>query len=92
MFDFMKRICLTFVFVVLLLTSSVTVYADSLPQTQEIIYNSDTTTDEVENSQISLTALIIFLSPVFITIVGGSALYILKRKRGEKITFFNSDE
>jgi len=88
----MRRFCLAFVFAVLLLTSSVMVHTDSLPQTPEIIYSSDIIADEVESTRNNNAALIIFLSPVVITIIGGSTLYILKRRRGEKVTFFNSDE
>ena len=85
----MKRACI-FVFALLIFTGGITAHADSLPQPAEFIYCSGAATDEVvEDNQINLGAVFAFLIPLFITIVGGSTLYILKRRRGEKVKFFN---
>jgi len=85
----MKRVCIIFILVAFILTSGVIAFADSSPQTQAP-YDSYNTTDEAaEDNRTNYAALIIFLFPVFITLVGGSALYVLKRRRGENVTFFN---
>ena len=44
---------------------------------------------DAEDGDINHIALIFFLLPVAITLVGGTVLYILKRRRGENVTFFN---
>jgi len=89
----MKRVCIAFAFIALILISGAIAYADSLPQLSESIYDSGVTTDEaVENTRTNQTALLVFLSPLFVTIVGGSVLYVLKRRRGEKVTFFGEDQ